>query len=85
MDWSELTAYLDMQEKEGIPGCECVVYQDHKLLYHHCAGYSDEVKQQKNDGSELYWLYSASKVSTCTAAMQMIERGQLELDSPVSQ
>lgn len=85
MDWTELTKYLNMQENEGIPGCELVVYQDHERIYHHCAGYSDEEKRVPTNGSELYWLYSASKVSTCTAMMQLIEKGRVGLDDPVSQ
>ena len=85
MDWTELTKYLNMQENEGIPGCELVVYKDHELIYHHCAGYSDEEKRMPTKGSELYWLYSASKVSTCTAMMQLIEKRRVDLDDPVSQ
>ena len=85
MDWNELTKYLDAQENEGIPGSEIVVYRDHERIYHHCAGYSDEQKRRPTDGSELYWLYSASKVSTCTAMMQLIEQKKANLDDSVSQ
>lgn len=85
MDWNELTNYLNEQENEGIPGCELVVYHDHKCIYHHCAGYADEQKSVPTSGRELYWLYSATKVSTCTAMMQLVEQGKVGLDDPVSQ
>ena len=34
--------------------------------------------------SNTYWLYSASKVITCTALMQLVDKGSIGLDDPVS-
>ena len=76
MDFSRLTEYLDHLPGEGVPGCEMIVWRDHREIYRHTAG---EAK-----GGETYWLYSATKVLTMTVTMQLIEKGLLRLSDPVS-
>ena len=53
-------------------------------MYRHWAGHSDHEKKQPMQGNETYCLYSCSKVFTTCAAMQLIEKGLLHLDDPVS-
>ena len=84
MNFQRMTELLDSLEQKGTPGCECIVMVDHEEVYHHCAGFSDLMRTRPTDGSETYWLYSATKISTCTAAMQLIERGKLKLTDPVA-
>ena len=81
MNSKQLTAFLDMLRT---PGSEVSIYYKHKEIYHHTAGYSDETKTKKTDRSDLYILYSSSKVMTCAAVMQLIERGLVSPDDPVS-
>ena len=76
MDFSKLTDYLNHLLQEGVPGCEMIVWRDHKEIYRHTAG---EAK-----GGETYWLYSATKVLTMTVTMQLIEQGKLRLSDPVA-
>lgn len=83
-NFSELTAYLDsLSGRFGIPGCDCIVAIDGKVAYRHSAGYKDEETQVPVSGSDTYWIYSATKLFTCTAALQLMEQGKLELDAPV--
>jgi CubicO group peptidase (beta-lactamase class C family) len=79
-----LADYLDSLEKCGIPGCDCAVYHDHKPVFRHTAGYADSGKTKPLTSANTYWLYSASKVITCTAVMRLVEKGSIHLDSPVS-
>ena len=76
MDFAKLTEYLNHLPEEGVPGCEMVVWKDHREIYRHTAG---EAK-----GGETYWLYSATKVLTMTVTMQLIEKGILRLSDPVA-
>ena len=76
MNFSKLTDYLNDLPQEGVPGCEMIVWRDHKEIYRHTAG---EAK-----GGETYWLYSATKVLTMTVTMQLIEQGKLRLSDPVA-
>ena len=84
MDFSRLTAYLDYLDKLNVPGCDLAVYRDHEEIYRHQAGYRDLNRTAPVRGDEVYLLYSATKVFTGCAAMQLIERGKMSLDDPVS-
>ena len=84
MDFSKLTAYLDIMPTLNVPGCDLAVYRDHECLYRHQAGYRDSANTQPMRGDETYFLYSCSKVFTTCAAMQLIEQGKMRLDDPVS-
>ena len=84
MKQSILTDYLDSLEKCGIPGCDCVIYQDHRRVFRHTAGYADAGKTRPITPDTTYWLFSATKLSTCTAVMQLVEKGLIGLDDPVS-
>ena len=70
-------------EAMGIPSIDCVVYHRGKCVFRYLAGTSDEARTRPVDGSELYNLYSCSKLITCTAALQLVERGDLRIDSAV--
>lgn len=76
MVFTKLTDYLDHLSQEGVPGCEMVIWKDHREIYRHVAG---EAK-----GGETYWLYSATKVLTMTVTMQLIEKGVLRLNDPAA-
>ena len=84
MDFTALTDYVDSLGAAGVPGCDLAVYRDHEPLYRHWAGHRDEAGAEPVRGDELYWLYSCTKVFTTCAGMQLIERGLLSLDDPVS-
>ena len=70
-------------EAMGIPSIDCIVYHRGKCVFRYMSGFSDEAKQKPTNGKELYNIYSCSKLITCTAALQLVEKGDLELDAPV--
>ena len=84
MDFSKLTAYVDSLGAVGVPGCDLTVWRDHEPIYRHMAGHRDEAGLEPMRGDEAYCLYSCTKVFTTCAAMQLVERGLLSLDDPVS-
>ena len=80
-----LTAFVDsLSEHYGIPSCDMLVYKDGEEVYRHLAGFSNAERTVPASTNDLYRLFSASKVSTCTAALRLVEEGQLGLDDPVS-
>ena len=83
MGFEKLTAYLDSLDQIGIPSCDCIVYLNHQPVYRHFHGFSDVNKTVPTNGNETYYLFSATKLFTCSAAMQLIEQGLLGLDDPV--
>ncbi len=84
MNFSRLTEYLDYLHKLNVPGCDLAVYRNHELIYRHQAGHRDLARTIPIQGDEVYLLYSATKVFTACAAMQLIEQGKMNLDDPVS-
>lgn len=82
MNFNSLTRYLDSLAAKGVPGCGMTVWVDHKPVYRHFAG--EGRPGQPIRGDETYWLYSATKVFTMTAGMQLVERGLIRLSDPVS-
>ena len=47
-------------------------------------GFSDSKKTKPVSSKDMYWLFSATKLFTCTAIMQLVEKGKLDIDKPVS-
>ena len=83
MDFSRLDAFMAKMPERGVPGCELMVTKDGETVYRTGVGYSDAEKTRPVSNRDLYWLYSASKVITCLAAMRLWEEGKFDLSDPV--
>ena len=81
MNFDSLTRYLDALPEKGVPGCGLTVWIGHQPVYRHFVG--EGRPGQPIDGTETYWLYSATKVFTMTAAMICVEKGLFSLNDPV--
>ena len=82
MAFDALTAYLDHLPQEGVPGGDLAVWVRHKPVYRHVFG--QRAPGVAADGTETYWLHSATKVLTMTVAMQLIEQGKISLRDRVA-
>ena len=84
MNFKKLTSYLDsFYAAKNIPGVGLKMYYKNKPVLEHCAGYADAENKIRFGPDTLFNLYSATKVITCTAAMQLVEAGKLRLDAPL--
>lgn len=83
MDFAPLTAYLDSLAGEGVPACDCVIHVNQQPVYRHIRGLAHPAQGVPASQDDLYWLYSASKVITCAAVMQLVEQGRLGLEDEV--
>ena len=79
-----LSALLDGLDERIIPGCCCEVRHNGETIFRHVHGTSDYAHTRPVTANDLYFVYSCTKVITCTAVMQMVERGELLLYAPVS-
>jgi len=84
MDLTNLNEFLDKMPERGFPCCELAATLNGELIYHRCVGYADASKSRPASERDLYWIYSATKVITCIAAMRLVEEGKLSLSDPVS-
>ena len=84
MDFSKLESYFKTLPARGIPGCEIAVAFEGEIVYRSSAGYADAQMTKPTSKDDLYWIFSATKVITCIAAMRLVEEGKLHLEAPVS-
>ena len=84
MDFSRLDAFMEKMPQRGVPGCELSVTLNGETVYRTGVGFSDVENTKPVSSNDLYWLYSATKVITCLAAMRLWEEGKFDLSDPVS-
>lgn len=75
--------YCDSFLELGLPGFDLAVFKGGECILRHINGYRDPEENVKMNGSERFNLYSASKVITCTAALQLWEQGLFSLRDPL--
>ena len=84
MNFTKLTEFLNDFPKRGLPEVDLAVTLNGEEVYRNLVGFSDAEKTKPASHDDLYWIYSTSKVITCTAAMRLVEEGKISLDDPVS-
>lgn len=78
--YRKLTKLMDSFLEMGVPFYDCIVMKDGECVYRHANGYTDTNAKTEVTGKELYNIYSCSKLITCTAALQLFEKGCFKLD-----
>lgn len=73
-------SFLDM----GVPGFDLIVYHKGQCVLRYMGGFSDLENKIPVAGKEKYHIYSCSKPITCTAAMQLWEKGMFRLEDKLS-
>lgn len=73
-----------MRQKR-IAGLSLALVDDSEILWARGYGYADKEARQLATTRTVYKIASITKVFTGTAAMQLPERGLLDIDKPVSQ
>jgi CubicO group peptidase (beta-lactamase class C family) len=74
----------DFLDNAGYPAVDLVVWQNHEPVYRHTNGFKDAEKTIPLTKDCLYKLFSASKVITNAAVLQLVESGKLGIDDEVS-
>ncbi len=75
-----LDSYLPML---GVPGSDIAIYKDHEPVFRHQSGFDSIKLRTPVRANALYHMYSCTKVATCVAATQLIERGEILSTDPV--
>jgi len=84
MNFDKLRAYIEMLPDIGFPFVDCAVALDHEIVFRHSAGFTDAARSKAVAPDDLFWLFSATKPITCTAAMQLVTAGKIGLDDKLS-
>ena len=83
MDFSNVKAFVDYMAKKRTPSNAVVIYHGGKKVYSYAAGYSDLESKTPFTGEEFVNIYSCSKITTVTAAAQLLEKGAFLLNDPL--
>jgi CubicO group peptidase (beta-lactamase class C family) len=82
---ARLESQLDeLREKLKIPGLSAVVVKDQKLLWARGFGYADAENKIAATPETNYRIASLTKPFASTLLMQLVERGRLDLNEPMS-
>ncbi len=85
MSKEKLLEYLnEVVEYSGEKPVLLKIFKDYKEVFSYKGGFSDEAHTKPADFSNCFYIYSMTKPITCAAAMQLVERGLLDLYAPVS-
>ena len=76
--------FCDSFLERGLPGFDLAVYRGGECVLRYSNGYRDLERRLPITGKERYNIYSCSKPITCTAAMQLWEKGLFSLDEKLS-
>jgi len=82
--FERLKKFCDLFLELGVPGFDMAVYKDGDCILRHMKGYRDLENRIAMDGTERYNIYSCSKVFTCTAALQLWEKGLFSLEDELA-
>lgn len=83
MNFINLKRFMDEMAAERTPGNAIEVYLGGEKVFQYVSGYSDLENQMPLSGEEMYNIYSCSKITTVTAATQLLERGEILLGDPL--
>src|SRR5690242_7691560 len=89
-DPSQVKAFVDtffqeQMEERHIPGAVFVLVKDGSIMMSQGYGYANVAEQTPiNHETTVFRVQSISKLFTASAVMQLVERGQLDLDADVN-
>ena len=85
LNTEKIKKYIDsLSKKYGLPTADCMIMQNHKVLFRHTYGCEDIGGKTPVSGLSRYLVFSMTKIQTMTAVMQLVEQGKLSLQDEVS-
>lgn len=84
MDFTPLSRFIDRITAWRIPWAEVLVMHQNETVFRYRTGYADLEAKTPIDGDSIIYLYSLTKILTCTAALQLVEKGAILLGDPIS-
>ncbi|WP_305025997.1 serine hydrolase domain-containing protein [Paenibacillus lacisoli] len=84
MDFKPLASFIDRITSWRIPWAEVLVMHKNNTVFRYRNGFANlEEKTPISEGA-IFNLYSMTKIMTCTAGLQLVEKGDILLRDPLS-
>src|ERR1700685_1324558 len=71
-------------DAKEIPGVVAIAATSKEVVYQGAYGKRDLSKDDAMTADSVFWIASMTKAITSAAAMQLVERGKLDLEAPVA-
>ncbi|MCL6604007.1 MAG: beta-lactamase family protein [Paenibacillus sp.] len=84
MEFKPLTQFIDSITSWRIPWAEVLVMYRNETVFRYRQGYANLEDKMPIDDRKIFNLYSLTKIMTCTAALQLVEKGAMLLNDPIS-
>lgn len=84
MDFTPLSRFIDRITAWRIPWAEVLVMHRNETVFRYRNGFADLERQTPAVERQIMNIYSMTKIMTCTAALQLLERGSILLSDPIS-
>ena len=82
----QLDAFIQHEvEAKNLPALSIALVDDQKVVWAHGYGFADPQAKTPATADTVYRVGSVSKLFTDLAVMQLVERGALDLDAPITQ
>ncbi|QHW34991.1 beta-lactamase family protein [Paenibacillus rhizovicinus] len=85
MDFAPLSKFIDRITAWRIPWAEVLVVHRNETVFRYRAGCADLEANIPIDEDRIIYLYSLTKIMTCVAALQLVEKGAILLGDPISE
>ena len=84
MNFTRLKDFLDYYlPMLGVPGSDTVIYKNHEEVFRHQSGFDNLKYRTPMRSDAVHTVYSCSKIATCVAVLQLIERGEVLISDPI--
>lgn len=84
MDFTPLSRFIDRITAWRIPWAEVLVMHRNETVFRYRAGSVDPEANIPVGEDGIIYLYSLTKILTCTAALRLVEKGAMLLGDPIS-
>lgn len=84
MDFKPLSQFIDRITSWRIPWAEVLVMHQSETVFRYRNGFADLEEQTPIEEGRIINIYSMTKIMTCVAALQLVERGAMLLNDPIS-
>jgi methyl acetate hydrolase len=76
-------AFQRAVDGQKVPGVVAMAATDKGVVYESAVGFRDIASGRRMTLDTVFWIASMTKAVTATACMQLVERGELQLDEPL--
>ncbi len=84
MNFEKLDKYMEDLANHGVPAGDILVFKSHEQIYRKTVGHRDYELKEAARPTDMYNIFSNSKLFLVVSIMQLVERGEISLEDKLS-